>query len=74
MFYWGSDLVPDRAKTPGSRPLTIIYAGSFGEGYDLATVLEAARMLAATPNVLYGLSLQVKVRTAIWSGRPLMQV
>ena len=51
VFYWGSDLVPDHAKTPGSRPLTIIYAGSFGEGYDLATVLEAARMLAATPNV-----------------------
>ena len=52
VFYWGSDLKPERENTQiGQRPLTIIYAGSFGEGYDLLTVLEAAKMLAANPNV-----------------------
>jgi hypothetical protein len=51
VFYWGSDLMPDLTVKPKSQPLAIIYAGSFGEGYDLATVLEAAKMIAETPTV-----------------------
>ena len=52
VFYWGSDLKPDSDDIQiGRRPLTIIYAGSFGEGYDLLTLLEAAKMLAENPNV-----------------------
>jgi glycosyltransferase involved in cell wall biosynthesis len=52
VFYWGSDLKPETEHAQiGRRPLTIIYAGSFGEGYDLLTVLEAAKMLASNPNV-----------------------
>jgi glycosyltransferase involved in cell wall biosynthesis len=48
VFYWGSDLLPERVATKnGRKTITIVYAGSFGDGYDIQTVLEAARMLAA---------------------------
>lgn len=50
VFYWGSDLKPERENIKiEERPLTIIYAGSFGEGYDLMTVLDAAKKLAINP-------------------------
>jgi glycosyltransferase involved in cell wall biosynthesis len=48
VFYWGSNLRPERAvKKNGRNTITIVYAGSFGDGYDIQTVLEAARLLAA---------------------------
>lgn len=52
VFYWGSDLKPagDNNKIE-HRPFTVIYAGSFGEGYDLLTVLNAAKILAGNRNV-----------------------
>jgi glycosyltransferase involved in cell wall biosynthesis len=48
VFYWGSNLLPERVVTKNRHiTITIVYAGSFGDGYDIQTVLEAARLLAA---------------------------
>jgi glycosyltransferase involved in cell wall biosynthesis len=48
VFYWGSDLVPNGGlERPSGGTVTIVYAGSFGNGYDIQTVLDAARLLAA---------------------------
>jgi glycosyltransferase involved in cell wall biosynthesis len=48
VFYWGSQLSPRTkraaaANSPG--PLTAIYAGSLGVGYDITTLVEAASIL-----------------------------
>jgi len=45
VFYWGSELRPQAEHAPPGQPLTVIYAGSFGVGYDIVTVLQAAAML-----------------------------
>ena len=51
VFYWGSELSPGQTRAaPAQAPYTVIYAGSFGEGYDIETALAAAKhMRAASP-------------------------
>ena len=54
VFYWGSHLFPPetyKKRETLIRPLTIVYAGSFGEGYDIETVIDAAQMVAANPDI-----------------------
>ncbi len=46
VFYWGSDLLPDSAVRDGRKRITIVYAGSFGNGYDISALLDAAKLLA----------------------------
>ncbi|GEM_PF-5936464 len=47
VFYWGSQLAPRRGRAAQSDRLVAIYAGSLGLGYDIETVLEAARIIRA---------------------------
>jgi hypothetical protein len=48
VFYWGSELSPDQiSERPEDARLTVVYAGSFGIGYDIATCLQAAKTLRA---------------------------
>jgi Glycosyl transferases group 1/Glycosyltransferase Family 4 len=47
VFYWGSELTRNNPYAPSNGPLTAIYAGSFGVGYDIASVLDAARKIRA---------------------------
>jgi glycosyltransferase involved in cell wall biosynthesis len=48
VFYWGSQLAPrGRAagRAPSGGPVTAIYAGSLGDGYDIGALIEAASIL-----------------------------
>jgi glycosyltransferase involved in cell wall biosynthesis len=46
VFYWGSELRPASPLMPhAGEKLAAVYAGSFGDGYDLKTVLAAAEIL-----------------------------
>jgi hypothetical protein len=47
VFYWGSELTRSKPYAPSNGPLTVVYAGSFGAGYDIASVLQAAKKLRA---------------------------
>src|SRR5579883_1674898 len=47
VFYWGSQLTPRRRRAAPSQTLVAIYAGSLGLGYDIETLLAAARIIRA---------------------------
>jgi glycosyltransferase involved in cell wall biosynthesis len=48
VFYWGSQLVPPEGAVGAANsdgPLTAIYAGSLGDGYDIKALIDAASIL-----------------------------
>jgi hypothetical protein len=47
VFYWGSELARNKPYVSSGNPLTAIYAGSFGVGYDIDAVLDAAKKVRA---------------------------